>query len=1063
MQFRALVKNYLEERDYRPLYHAICAAVIIAAACFLLYKNFVNPGMMMSSDMTWPDTLARLQFRTFNTWFPYGSTPATSAIQWFFWIFPSSMVARVLHVSAPRYMFLLFLGTFSLAGISMYALAFSTIRSLKLKGIAGYAPYVGSVFAGLVYMYNPWSLHYFRPYFAYPIYALTPLLFLAMVKTYRSPSVRNIILLALLATIANTSHNQTWLIGLFGAYFIFFVISNRFGRDALKRSLKVVLGTAGLYLLLNAIWTVPFLGAVALGKPLLPFYSPGWTEAMLQGLSSNSYMMNNLRLLSIWSWNIDVLGGGQFLQALTFGLPVLTIVSLILVRKEARKNSTINFWAVLAIITLLLATGTSSVLRGFYNWLVFRAPGAATFGWLLRSPERWLFFVAPFIALMLGILVARLLPARPTEATSEAGLRRIARMLRYSDEEEKPDRGKTEDKLFEYPTTEGRIVGVERSIASRRYRNSTIIAVLLVILVLVSMYPKALDFANRVFSPADVPKDYQQFTDYLSTKPGTPRVAWLPFFPPQQFRYAWAPIKTITWFSVMTSNPSLSSINEVMNRQSYFNWLQSLYLKVGGTQQNVTLENKPVMMKTDIMSRLFAPFSTSYVVHDASALGYDFGNSFATDTSLNKAFTTSFLKTYRTDGNPGYVWAATQTLKAVSFYDNLAFVQRLSPEAQDNLAYTDGNSYFGASPDVSAHNGAVKLTDYLKTVNLNPGFEQVEDNGMPRQWVEFFKNPHAQITTDRSTKTQGKRSLRIENRTSKTMGVARVVSDELPVQPGGIYTIDTSVKYQNVNWTNVSVEGYNSRLNKWIQIAQCPVIGSGDSDWQSYHCAFWIPEEITKIRPLLGGGWVRNAYFGNAISWFDDVRISRVDDSLYNVLSERPEAPKITFKKVTAEKYKVSVRGANAPFVLVQSESYDPLWVAKFSDGARVDSIPMYATINGYRINRTGNFDLVLEYQPQQFWMYGLALTILTLLLCLAYLIYVWRAKPGTLKNGAGRVARAVAGTGSRIGGSVRARIKQPPGRGTKKAGKRADAARAGPLRRAVGKARSLIERPPKR
>jgi len=170
----ASIKQYLEDRDYRPLYHLICAAAIVAAACFLFHKNFTQPGMMMAPDMTWPDSLARLQYRTVNTWYPYGSNPASSAVQWFFWIYPSSMVARLLHLSAARYMFLLFLFTFSLAGISMYTLAYRTARELNLRNAAGYAPYVGAVFAGLVYMYNPWAIHYFRPYFAFPIYALMP-------------------------------------------------------------------------------------------------------------------------------------------------------------------------------------------------------------------------------------------------------------------------------------------------------------------------------------------------------------------------------------------------------------------------------------------------------------------------------------------------------------------------------------------------------------------------------------------------------------------------------------------------------------------------------------------------------------------------------------------------------------------------------------------------------------------------------------------------------------------------------------------------------------------------
>lgn len=1075
MSLRSRIRDYLEQREYRPVYHGICIAVIIAAASFLLYKNFINPGMMMSSDMTWPDTLTRLQFRTFNTWYPFGSTPATSAVQWFFWIFPSSMVARLFHVSAPRYMFLLFWATFSLAGISMYSLAFSTIDKMRLKGAARYAPFVGAVFAALVYMYNPWSIHYFRPYFAYPIYALAPLLILAMVKVYKRPSARNIILLALFATIANTSHNQSWLIGLFGSYFIFYVVTNRFKKEALFGALKVVGGTAALYLLLNAIWTVPYLGAQALGKPLLPFYSPDFTEQMVKGLSTNSYMMNNLRLLSIWSWSGEQLGGGLFLQALTFSLPVLTIVSLIVVRKQARRSSMVNYLGALAIVSLLVATGTNSFMRGVYNWLVFKAPGSSTFGWILRSPERWLFFVAPFVALMLGILVARLLYARPPELIHEGRRRGLLSALRYKDEDEAAEWEGGQEPLFDYPSSERRIVDVERAIASRRFRNSAIVAVLLVIVVLVSMYPKALYFADRVFNPAKVPSDYRRFNDYLQKHKGTPRVAWMPFFPPQQFVYSWAPEKTITWFSVMTSNPSLSSVYQVMNRDSYFNWLQNLYL-VGATPK-VTLESKQVMLRDDIVSRLFWPFSTRYVVLDTSATGYTFHRSLVTDRSLSKAYDTRYLRAFHTDSDPGYLWAATKTIKADSFFDNLAFMQKLPAETQANLAFTNGRSFFGGEPDLSSGFGALDLESYLTTVNQNTDFEKTEEDGTPSRWVSYFKNPQASITMDETNKVSGERSLKVVNGASKELGVARVVSDELPVSPGSIYTIDTSVKYQNANWTGVSVEGLHTPTNKWIQIAQCPVVSSGTADWERFRCAFWIPPEISKIRPLLGAGWVQNGYLGRAVSWFDDVRISKVDDSLYEALVKKPKAPDVSFTRLSAEKYKVRVRGATAPFVLVQSESYDPLWVAKFEDGSVVDSIPMYATINGYRVDQTGDFEFVLEYQPQRFFQYGLVLTLMTLLFCLLFLLYAWKARPGTLKKVSATGVHAV-GRGVRKGASaVRSRIEEPSGSRSPEAAKSLNTEEhekratvkpeRGPihgfLRRAGVRIRSFIEDPPRR
>jgi hypothetical protein len=186
--------------------------------------------------------------------------------------------------------------------------------------------------------------------------------------------------------------------------------------------------------------------------------------------------------------------------------------------------------------------------------------------------------------------------------------------------------------------------------------------------------------------------------------------------------------------------------------------------------------------------------------------------------------------------------------------------------------------------------------------------------------------------------------------------------------------------------------------------------------------------EITKIRPILGAGWVKDPARGDAISWFDDVRIGRVDDALYDRLIDRPVAPTVSVSKINAEKYRVQVRGAKAPFVLVQSESFDPLWVARLADGGEVEPVPMYATINGYPINRTGDFDLVLEYRPQRYFLYGLALSLTTLFLCLLYILYAWKGREGPVGALGHRVFTVVAAVALRSWDAARRRLDEPPG-----------------------------------
>lgn len=1003
---------YLEERDYRPLYHAVCAAVIVAAACFLFYKNFTDRGTLMAVDMTWPTTISRIQFKTVNTWYPFGSIPSSATIQWFFWIYPSSTIARLVGASAAGYMLVLFIFTFSLAGISMYALAYGTVRKLDLENLSGYAPFAGAVFAGVVYMYNPWSLHYFRPYFAYPIYALTPLLFLAMVRLFDRPTARNVILFALFATIANTSYNQTWFLGLFGSYLVFYVIKHRFAWRRLARAAKATLGTALVYLLVNANWVTPYVTAKMTGRTMLPFYSPQLTENMLRGLSANNTMANNLRLLSIWSWNIEALPGGLLLQALAFAVPVLVLVSMIVLRRKTRGNATVNYWAAVALVAMLLATGTSSVIKPLYKWLVLQAPGSDSFGWLLRVPERFLFFVPPFFALMLGLLVSRLLLKKPLDRARPgymAGLKSLTYSADFADVAGK--------KAATGLSPEKKIERMELAAGYRLYRDSLLLAVLIMVIIGASLYPKALDFGQRVFNPAKVPEDYARVDEFIN-RTGENRVTWLPFYGPSNYVYDWAPEKKVSWFSVMISNPGLSSVYEVMNNRSYFNWLQSLY-QVGGIPE-VSYPDKELMLQNGVLGRLLWPFSTRYLVHDTSVKGPDFGGNLEGEESLKLAHGTRLLKVYEPADRPRYLWPATTTLEARSFFDNLSILQKMPAGQTENLAFTDGPSYFNASADLPAKYGKVELDDYSTVMNKNPGFEDTTREGFPWYWSEHSKQPRARIATDTNVASEGRRSLRVRNYNREQMKVSIMVGEEIPVPAGCVLSFEADIKYRNVNWTFASLEGYRDDTGTWVQLAQCPTLRTRDSDWNEYRCSAVVPPVVTRVRPALGAGWSKDPERGPGTTWFDDVRISLVRDELYERLKPETTAPEVTFTRVSAEEYHVSVRGAKKPFVLVQSESHDPLWVASYSDGGQVEPIPMYATINGYPIDRTGDFELTVRYLPQDWFRAGFAITILTLLACALYLVYDWKLPKAAMRRRSAAMVK-------RAAGRIRSMIEEPP------------------------------------
>jgi hypothetical protein len=113
--------------------------------------------------------------------------------------------------------------------------------------------------------------------------------------------------------------------------------------------------------------------------------------------------------------------------------------------------------------------------------------------------------------------------------------------------------------------------------------------------------------------------------------------------------------------------------------------------------------------------------------------------------------------------------------------------------------------------------------------------------------------------------------------------------------------------------------------------------------------------------------------------------IQNKDENLEDILASKEiPAEIISYRKIDPTKYMVKVN-ATRPFMLSFAESYDPLWVA-YVNGEKIQSIPLYGVINGFWINQTGLLEITIEYEPQKWFHYGLAISLLTLTGCILYL-----------------------------------------------------------------------------
>lgn len=399
----------MSERDNVPLWHAIAVIAIMAAAFVLFYKSFTNSGMIIHQDMTFPTSLARNMNQYVSMWWQYGSAQNIFSVQRLFWGYPLLLIARALHIPNNTYLFLMFWSTFSLAGISMYSLTYHFIKRTSTGSRVKYAIFGGSVLAAIIYMYNPWSLNHFWGYFAYPPYALAPLIFLAALRAFDSPTFARIFLLALLLTLGSTGPIcVVWIWLLVLSYAVYRLVINRFRRPELKSVFKVIVPSAAIYVLINATWLLPYLSARIAGSPFVPNYNNLMSQSMLDGLSSNNTIVNNIRLISGWGNPVKPPVGNTMWVILSFALPLLALGGLLIYRRKLVNNRIFNYWSIMFVISILLATGSSFILRRAYSSLALNA----TLGWVIRAPDRWLFYVPIFYGLMIGLLLTGLLDSQ---------------------------------------------------------------------------------------------------------------------------------------------------------------------------------------------------------------------------------------------------------------------------------------------------------------------------------------------------------------------------------------------------------------------------------------------------------------------------------------------------------------------------------------------------------------------------------------------------------------------------------------------------------------------------
>ena len=131
-----------------------------------------------------------------------------------------------------------------------------------------------------------------------------------------------------------------------------------------------------------------------------------------------------------------------------------------------------------------------------------------------------------------------------------------------------------------------------------------------------------------------------------------------------------------------------------------------------------------------------------------------------------------------------------------------------------------------------------------------------------------------------------------------------------------------------------------------------------------------------------------NIKSGQSVFYLSNQLTTEQSNFITSVQSELGTPQNVTYQEISATQYTIQVTNASKPFFLVLSNSYNGFWVANINGQQEPDA--NHFMVNGYAnawyINKTGSFNVKLEFWPQNlFYVSGIISITSLIILCISY------------------------------------------------------------------------------
>jgi hypothetical protein len=266
-----------------------------------------------------------------------------------------------------------------------------------------------------------------------------------------------------------------------------------------------------------------------------------------------------------------------------------------------------------------------------------------------------------------------------------------------------------------------------------------------------------------------------------------------------------------------------------------------------------------------------------------------------------------------------------------------------------------------------------------------------------------------------------------------TISLKQYSSNKKALPDKDYYERITNSAQNNNNNNNTNTISNNMQL-KWIQLNNTTWLDRGkyevkiysDSQTDLDSMIIYSEAEENNNNTINNNNYYSKAFQSAATTYNDNGQSGkRLKDKFYDKSQEHlfgPTSPSpftptdaaagqaayiAEYNKINPTKHELKIKNVTEPFMMSFAESYDPLWVAYASDDGsnksnnsdtisansndtnefKIKSIPLYSIINGFYINKTGDYTLTIEYEPQKWFIESSIVSVLAIFLSLSFLV----------------------------------------------------------------------------